>query len=241
MAPSSKDPGASVAVQDYAKTIYVLTEHDGGAVGTTLLAERLGVSASSASGMIRRLDELGLVEHVPYRGVRLSPAGRELALKMVRRHRLLELYLVKALDLPWDQVHAEAEVLEHALSDQLEDAIAKKLGQPELDPHGDPIPTRDGRVSDAATVRLDEAAPGTVGELVRVSDTDPAMLRYLAEHAISLGDRIEVIDRVAFGGTVAVRVGVAPDDVFEQLGESLAAAMRIRVGAASTDQPATVV
>lgn len=226
---AAKDSGASAVVQDYAKTIYVLTEDHDSAVSTSVLAERLGVSASSVSGMIRRLDELGLVEHVPYRGVRLSGAGRALALRMVRRHRLLELFLVKELDLPWDQVHDEAEILEHALSDQLTEAIAAKLGDPQRDPHGDPIPARDGTVPDLPTQLLSDAPVGAVGALLRVSDSDPAMLRYLAERAIALGDRIEVVERVPFGGTLTVRVGPPPAATEHAIGADLAAAMRIRL------------
>ena len=132
------------AVEDYSKAIYALEQRSGAArVSTNALAERLGVTAGSASGMVKRLGELGLVTHQPYRGVSLTEAGRRVALEVIRHHRLLELYLVESLGVPWDRVHEEAEVLEHVLSEQLEELIAAKLGNPTLDPHGDPIPTRD--------------------------------------------------------------------------------------------------
>src|SRR5436190_650693 len=133
--------GATIAVQDYAKAIYALEQRDdGGAVSTNALAERLGVTPASASAMVKRLDGLGLVTHVPYRGVQLTAAGTKVALEILRHHRLLELYLAETLGVPWDRVHDEAEVLEHVLSEELEDLIAAKLGDPTHDPHGDPIP-----------------------------------------------------------------------------------------------------
>src|SRR5438105_11914914 len=133
----------SSAIEDYAKAIYALERREREPVSTNALAERLGVTAASASGMVKRLGELGLVEHQPYRGVSLTEDGRRVALEVMRHHRLLELYLVKTLGVPWDRVHAEAEVLEHVLSEELEELIASQLGDPTHDPHGDPIPTRD--------------------------------------------------------------------------------------------------
>ena len=129
------------SVEDYAKAIYALeTRADGGAVSTNALAERLGVSAASASSMVKKLDALGLVRHVPYRGVQLTSEGAKVAFEVIRHHRLLELYLAETLGVPWDRVHDEAEVLEHVLSEELEELIAAKLGDPTHDPHGDPIP-----------------------------------------------------------------------------------------------------
>ena len=215
----------SSAVQDYAKAIYSLESRRGGAVSTNALAERLGVTPASASGMVRRLDELGLVTHVPYRGVRLTPDGRALALEVLRHHRLLELYLSESLGVPWDRVHDEAEVLEHVLSEDLEELIAAKLGDPTHDPHGDPIPTRDGRIEERATQALDSLESGQRGTFVRVSDSDPEMLRYLAERGVSPGDRLEVVERQPFGGPVFARFGA---DV-HVLGGGLAGAMRVEV------------
>ena len=215
----------SSAVQDYAKAIYSLESRRGGAVSTNALAERLGVTPASASGMVRRLDELGLVTHVPYRGVRLTPDGQTLALEVLRHHRLLELYLSESLGVPWDRVHDEAEVLEHVLSEDLEELIAAKLGDPTHDPHGDPIPTRDGRIEERATQALDSLESGQRGTFVRVSDSDPEMLRYLAERGVSPGDRLEVVERQPFGGPVFARFGA---DV-HVLGGGLAGAMRVEV------------
>ena len=135
-----RDPQISSAVEDYAKAIYALEALGSGDVTTTAIAERMGVTAASASGMVRKLCELDLVSHEPYKGVQLSPKGARVALEVIRHHRLLELYLAQDLGVPWDRVHDEAEVLEHVLSEELEELIATKLGDPTHDPHGDPIP-----------------------------------------------------------------------------------------------------
>jgi DtxR family Mn-dependent transcriptional regulator len=213
----------SKAVQDYAKAIYSLSHGGEDAVATSALADRLGVSPASASAMVRRLAELGLVSHEPYRGVRLSPAGEKVALEVIRHHRLLELYLSEALGMPWDRVHDEAEVLEHAISGELSDLIAEKLGDPTYDPHGDPIPTRDGRIEEPATRSLAESQPGDHVVLARVSDSDPAMLRYLGERGIEPGTQLEVLGREPFGGPLSVKVGKRE----VPLGLGLARAMRV--------------
>jgi DtxR family Mn-dependent transcriptional regulator len=213
----------SPAVEDYAKAIYKLAERCGGAVSTNALAERLDVTPASASGMVRKLDELGLVAHVPYKGVRLTAEGAHLALEMLRHHRLLELYLAEALDVPWDRVHDEAEVLEHVLSEELEALIAAKLGDPTRDPHGDPIPSADLVIDEAPTESLAELERGRAGTFVRISDSDPGMLRYLAERGIAPGDAFEVVDRQPFEGPLFVRFG----DTEHVLGGALARAMRV--------------
>ncbi len=175
----------SSAVQDYAKAIYSLERRgDGDAVSTNALAERLGVSAASASSMVKRLDGLGLVEHVPYRGVVLTGRGVKVALEVLRHHRLLERFLAQELGVPWDRVHDEAEVLEHVLSEELEELIAAKLGHPTIDPHGDPIPTAELTIVETDTVGMDGLDVGDTGRLVRVSDSDPEMLRYLSARGI---------------------------------------------------------
>src|SRR5690348_4309262 len=179
MATKEHSSSVTAAVEDYAKAIYALETHTGGPVSTNALAERLGVTAASASNMAKKLDQLGLVEHVPYKGVKLTPAGLKVALEVLRHHRLLELYLAETLDVPWDRVHDEAEVLEHVLSEELEELIARKLGNPTHDPHGDPIPTADLRIVETDTVGMDGLDVGDTGRLVRVSDSDPEMLRYL--------------------------------------------------------------
>ena len=196
----------STAVQDYAKAIYTLGEGRG-AVSTSAISERLGVSPASASAMVKRLGSFGLVARRPYRGVTLTPAGQRLALEVIRHHRLLELYLAEALGMPWDRVHAEAEVLEHAISRELSERIAQALGNPTRDPHGDPIPTADGEIPDRPTRPLAELQPGDAGIFVRVSDQDPAMLRYLSERGILPGDRFEVLSKEPFEGATSVRFG----------------------------------
>ncbi len=215
----------SQAVQDYAKAIYALELREGEAVSTNALAGRLGVTAASASGMVKRLDELGLVEHQPYRGVSLTENGRRVALEVMRHHRLLELYLVKSLGVPWDRVHREAEVLEHVLSEELEELIAAKLGDPTHDPHGDPIPTRDLTIEEGSTVSLQTLEVGDRGTFTRVSDSDPEMLRFLAERGIAPGDRLEVVEKQPFDGPLFVRFG----DHVHVLGGALAQAMRVEV------------
>jgi DtxR family transcriptional regulator, Mn-dependent transcriptional regulator len=224
---ASQDPTAlrSQAVQDYAKAIYALELREGDAVSTNALADRLGVTAASASGMVKRLDELGLVEHQPYRGVSLTEDGRRVALEVMRHHRLLELYLVQSLGVPWDRVHQEAEVLEHVLSEELEEVIASKLGDPTHDPHGDPIPTRELTIEEGSTLSLQTLEVGDCGTFTRVSDSDPEMLRFLAERGIAPGDRLEVVDKQPFDGPLFVRFG---DDV-QVLGGALARAMRVEV------------
>jgi DtxR family transcriptional regulator, Mn-dependent transcriptional regulator len=219
----------STAVEDYAKAIYALQSRGDGAVTTNALAERLGVTAGSASGMVRKLDELGLVTHVPYKGVVLTEAGRRIALEVLRHHRLLELYLAETLGVPWDRVHAEAEVLEHHLSEELEELIAAKLGDPTHDPHGDPIPTRELEIEEGATERLADLEAGAHGRFTRISDQDPDMLRYLSERGIRPGDAFEVVEKQPFDGPLFVRFGEA--DEVHVLGGALAAAMRVEVRA----------
>jgi DtxR family Mn-dependent transcriptional regulator len=215
----------SVSVQDYAKAVYALEAREGAAVSTNQLAERLGVTPGSVSAMLRKLSEVGLVEHEPYHGVKLTSQGRRVALEVLRHHRLLELFLAEELGMPWDRVHAEAEVLEHVLSDELEALIADRLGNPTVDPHGDPIPTAEFGIEERQTHSLHELAAGLAGRFVRVSDSDPQMLRYLAELGIALGDRLEIVDRQPFGGPVFVRFG----DREHPIGGELARAMRIEI------------
>jgi len=212
----------SVSAQDYAKAVYALEAHEGAAVSTNDLAERLGVTPGSVSAMVRKLSEVGLVEHQPYHGVRLTAQGRRVALEVLRHHRLIELFLSEELGMSWDRVHAEAEVLEHVLSEDLEQLIATRLGDPTLDPHGDPIPTVEFGIDETAARSLDELPLGASGRLVRVSD-DPEMLRYLAGLGIALGDRLEVVGRQPFGGPVFVRFG----EQEHPIGGALARAMRI--------------
>jgi DtxR family transcriptional regulator, Mn-dependent transcriptional regulator len=216
----------SEAIEDYAKAIYALSVRGDGTVSTNALAERLGVTAASVSGMVKKLAERGLVEHVPYKGVALTADGRRVALEVMRHHRLLELYLAEQLGVPWDRVHEEAEALEHVLSEDLEARIAAKLGNPTHDPHGDPIPDADLVIDEGDTFSLADLDVGARGRFVRISDSDPAMLRYLDERGVRLGDELEVIDRQPFDGPLTVRFGGAE----HVLGGGLAAAMRIELG-----------
>jgi DtxR family Mn-dependent transcriptional regulator len=221
---ASRGTDSSAAVENYAKAIYALQQRSE-TVTTNAIAERLGVTAASASGMIKKLDSLGLVSHVPYKGVELTEDGERLALEVIRHHRLLELYLAESLDVPWDRVHAEAEVLEHVLSEELEELIAAKLGHPTVDPHGDPIPTADLVIEERPTSSLADLNPGARATFVRISDSDPEMLRYLADRGIAPGDDFEVIDKQPFDGPTFARFG---DDV-HVLGGALARAMRAEV------------
>lgn len=220
----------SATVEDYAKEIYALESQADEPVSTTALARRLDVTSGSVSAMLKRLAGLGLVTHRPYRGIHLTAEGRRLALKVIRRHRLMELFLVEVLELSWDRVHVEAEVLEHAVSDELERIIATKLGNPTRDPHGDPIPSDDPNFREPHADSLDELAVGSRGRFVRVSDRDPSMLRYLAERGIRIGDELEVVDRQPFGGSLVVRFGTR----LEMIGSQLARAMRVEVDEETT-------
>jgi len=213
----------TAAVEDYAKAIYSLTGWGSETASTNDLAERLGVKAGSVSAMIKKLDEAGLVERVPYHGVRLTSDGTKVAMQVLRRHRLLELFLAEVLDVPWDRVHDEAEVLEHALSEDLTELISAKLGDPAFDPHGDPIPDRDLAIAETETISLADLGPGDSARFVRVSDSNPEMLSYLSECGIAVGDELELVDRQPFDGPVTVRI----DDRSHVLGLTLARAMRV--------------
>jgi DtxR family Mn-dependent transcriptional regulator len=220
-APEAHD--LTVAVQDYAKAIYTLESRDG-AASTNDLAALLDVRPASVSGMLRKLSALGLVEHERYRGVRLTDRGRRVALEVIRHHRLLELFLVESLGMTWDEVHAEAEVLEHALSEELEELIAAKLGDPTVDPHGDPIPSRELQLPETPASTLADLEPGETAMFVRIPEADPEMLRFLGERGIAPGARLEVVDRQPFDGPLFVRTGRKT----HVLGATLARAMRVR-------------
>jgi DtxR family transcriptional regulator, Mn-dependent transcriptional regulator len=217
----------SDAIEDYAKAIYALSHRGDPAVSTNAVAERLGVTPASASAMIKKLADRGLAEHVPYHGVLLTAEGERVALEVLRHHRLLELFLAEHLGVPWDRVHEEAEALEHVISEDLEARIAAKLGNPTHDPHGDPIPDAKLKIDEGATRSLADLEAGDRGRFVRVSDSDPAMLRYLSARGVSLGDSFEVLDRQPFGGPLTVRFA----DALQVLGGSLAAAMRVELDA----------
>jgi DtxR family Mn-dependent transcriptional regulator len=182
------------AADDYLKTIYSHTEWQTEPITPTQLATRLGLAPSSVTQMVKKLSAAGLVDHQPYGPITLSALGEARALVMVRRHRLIETWLVQAHGYGWDDVHDEAEVLEHALSDRLLDAIDAQLGRPNRDPHGDVIPAADGSLVRPTVIRLDEAAAGVTGRIARISDRDPAVLRVFNQLGVALDERVQIVD-----------------------------------------------
>jgi DtxR family transcriptional regulator, Mn-dependent transcriptional regulator len=204
--PGDEPNELTAVAQDYLKVIWNAQEWSREKVSTKMLAEKLGVSASTASESIRKLAEQGLVDHEKYGAVTLTESGRRAALAMVRRHRLLEAFLVKELGYSWDEVHDEAEVLEHAVSDRLVARIDAKLGYPQRDPHGDPIPGSDGQVPTPPARQLWSCDDGDAGTVARISDADPEMLRYFDSIGISLDSRLRVLTRREFAGMISVAV-----------------------------------
>ena len=213
----------TIAVQDYLKAIYAL-ETEGERVTTSALAARMRVSAPSATAMTKRLADLGLVERAPYRGVALTEEGRNGALEVLRHHRLLERYLVDRLGLSLDEVHAEAELLEHALSEELEAKIDAELGFPTHDPHGDPIPNADLVLDHGPGRALVEFEPGERASVVRVPDGDAELLRYLSELGLVPGSRVSVVALAPFGGPVTVRTGRGQHAISRELAGRVTAA-----------------
>ncbi len=220
----------SESVQDYLKAIYKLQGAEG-AVTTSALAEAMDVSAASATGMVKRLASLKLVRHNPYQGVVLTKAGEKMALEVIRHHRLLELYLAEALGYSWDKVHEEAERLEHAISEEFEEKIFEALGRPTRDPHGDPIPAKDGTVVAAVHDRLSDLEPGTSGVIRQVSDSNAEMLRYLGTRGLVPNAPVEVLEKAPFNGPVTVKTRESS----HVLGRDLA--QHIRVETRPEDEP----
>src|SRR6476660_5605359 len=214
VSPEGNPRDLSTVAQDYLKVIWTAQEWSHEKVSTKMLAERIGVSASTASESIRKLADQGLVHHEKYGAVTLTDAGRSAALAMVRRHRLLETFLVNELGYGWDEVHDEAEVLEHSVSDRMLARIDAKLGHPTRDPHGDPIPAADGHVPTPDARQLSVCVDGETGVVARISDADPEMLRYFDSVGISLDSRLRVLARRDFAGMISVAVEnvAAPDD-----------------------------
>jgi DtxR family Mn-dependent transcriptional regulator len=204
---SASNPGALTGqAEDYLKSIYDL-EQSGEAAATTDIAAELGIAAASVSGMIRRLARLGLVKVERYRGARLTPTGRQLALQLLRRHRIIECYLTQRLGYGWDNVHDEAERLEHAASPELIERMAEAMGNPTEDPHGAPIPTAAGRVDERRLKTIADLAVGAKARVVRVSDGDPAFLRYLGALGIRPGASVKVAAKEPFDGPLELVVG----------------------------------
>jgi len=216
-----------MAVEDYVKVIYSHTEWQPEPITTSVLAGRLGLAASSVTEMVKKLGAQGLVEHVPYGAVTLTPDGTALALRMLRRHRLIETWLVQHFGYSWDEVHDEAEVLEHALSDRLLDAIDEQLGRPVRDPHGDPIPSSAGVITIPEAGLLGDAVEGSSVAVVRISDRDPMLLRHLEAESITVDTVLEVIGRQPFGGSFHVRLA---DGEQRDLGEQALASIWVTRG-----------
>jgi DtxR family Mn-dependent transcriptional regulator len=213
------------SVEDYLKAIYTLSPQ-GRTASTSEIAHRLDLSPASVSGMVKRLSEQGLLEHVPYKGVQLTPDGRRAALRMLRRHRLIEAYLVAFLGYTWDTVHDEAERLEHAVSDTLVERMAAVLGHPTVDPHGDPIPTSEGDILELASTPLAEVPTGATVEVRQVEEGQPDRLRYIASIGLRPGVQVTVLDRQPFQGPITVAV----DGQTQVVGHELAQVVRCAAG-----------
>jgi len=192
--------------QDYLKMVFHL-QYTENPVRTTTIARALGVEPASVTGVIKRLAELNLLDYRPYKGVSLTEQGEKIALEIVRSHRLIELFLVESLGYSWDEVHEEAERLEHVVSPRFVERIDRVMGHPEIDPHGEPIPTEDGTIKPPSGVRLTEVETGTVGNICRVDDDDPDLLRYLATLDIEPGKQIEIVKHEPYGGPLSIIVG----------------------------------
>lgn len=213
---------ASLTIENYVKTVYQTCVRQGNSpAGTGQIATALSVSPGTVTSMLKTLSESGLAEYTPYEGVRLTDSGRNLALRVLRRHRLIELFLSKTLELSWDEVHEEAENMEHAVSDHLIDRIEKFLGYPTTDPHGDPIPRADGTIAATNNRSLAEAAVGDPFRLVRVLDQSPEFLRYLSESGLSLGVEGEVAANRSEAGVVTVKIGEAATTLARDVAEKL--------------------
>lgn len=221
---SPDNSALSRSVEDYLKTIYSLSE-SGGPASTSGIAEALDVQPASVSGMIKRLAEAGYVSHEPYRGVRLTPGGSREALRIIRRHRILETYLSQRLGYSWDDVHEEAERLEHAASDELIDRMATALDNPRHDPHGAPIPSRSGDVESGDHPTLAEVEAGGRVEIRSVLDEDSERLRYMEARGLMPGVLLAVEGRAPFNGPITVRVGA--EGLSQTIGFELARRIRV--------------
>jgi DtxR family Mn-dependent transcriptional regulator len=208
------------SVEDYLKAIYQLSP-EGRPASTSEIAHLLALSAPSVTGMVKRLSENGLLEHIPYRGVQLTEEGRRAALRMVRRHRLIEAYLVEFLGYSWDTVHEEAERLEHAVSDTLVERMAGALGHPSVDPHGDPIPSADGSIHELACIALSDVPVGETVEISRVHESQPERLRYIASLGLRPGVQVTVVDRQPIDDLVTIEVGADKQVIGRELGHAL--------------------
>lgn len=220
--PDDQERRITPAIEDYLKAIYLLQQHQPESVTTSMLAEqRGGLKPGSVTGMIKKLADMSLVTHTPYYGVRLTPAGERIALEVIRHHRLIELYLVEELGYSCDEVHDDADQLEHVISEKLEARIAARLGHPTLDPHGDPIPSLDGVMPSSSGVCIAELPVGTAGRVVRVGEQQGDRLRYLAELGLVPGAEVRVLASAPFDGPITVQVDAAAHPLDRRLAQTI--------------------
>ena len=217
----------SRSIEDYIKAVYALEVEEQRAI-TKQLAERLGVRMASVTGMVKHLAAEGYVRHTPYHGVQLTERGRRVALEIIRRHRLIELFLSRTLGLSWDELHSDAEALEHVVSDRLIERIYEHLGCPEFDPHGSPIPGKDGSIAPSRGVPLDEITVGRSGRIVEVSDRDPEFLRYLTDLDLKIGSEIHVRERAPFNGPITLGVGTRTIAIGHEAGARIRVSVKKR-------------
>lgn len=208
------------AHEDYLKAIYQLAAN-GGPVSNSALAQHMGFAPASTTNMVKKLAELNLVTHEPYQGVDLTPLGRQVALEVLRHHRLIELFLHQTLDMSWDRIHDEADRLEHVISEALEDAIAAALGDPTVDPHGDPIPSKEGHVDSTPGILLADAAIDQPMQLIRVLTQDPDRLCYLGSLGLYPDAEIVLRERAPFQGPLLVEINGAPHALAHEMAECL--------------------
>jgi DtxR family Mn-dependent transcriptional regulator len=210
--PDARVPGvSSVSAENYIKTIFHLSQAvEDGVVKTKAIAEALHIAQPSVTSMLKTLCHAGQIDYQPYQGVRLTDQGRHTALRVIRKHRLIEVFLIETLNFPWDEVHDEAEQLEHALSDRVTDRLDAFLGFPSFDPHGDPIPSRDGRFPSRDAIPLSTLTPPATATITRVTDQTPDVLRYLASHGLTPNTQISLTDALPFDGPLVLHLAAAP-------------------------------
>lgn len=223
-------PNVTQAVEDYLKAIWKLSHEGGGKVAVGDIAAQLQISAPSVTGMVQKMKGMGLLHYARYGGVRLTPKGRKIALEIVRHHRLWELYLYTRLGVPLDRVDGEAERLEHVLSDDMEDLLARALGHPKHDPHGDPIPSKSGALARVRGVALSQLPAGQASRVTRVSDRHPEKLRYMVSLGILPGTRITVLNRAPFGGPLTIRIGRKSHAIDAELAQHVLVSVSKRKG-----------
>jgi len=217
----------SQAMEDYLKAIYKLREENKqGAVSTSALADDMKVAPASVTNMCKKLADLNLLTYEPYQGVKFTPAGEKLALEVVRHHRLIELYLAEALGVPWDQVHAEAEKLEHVISEDVEERMAAALGDPQFDPHGAPIPSKAGVIVQPESNRLVDMSMGDRLVVVEVDDDNPELLRYLGAKGLYPGTNIQLLDVAPFEGPLTLKINSEQQSLSYQVAKTILVAVR---------------